>query len=145
MRFSALAIPFLRRISEALSKSPPDSSSARLQSIIPAPVRVRSSLTSLEEIVVLAIVSNRVNSGVNSKAAAHGLQGLRAAENASGPGSYAPVSLAAPGAAVSATPSASASVLSRAAIASGLGRRLRRGRRRFRSASASPSLPASVL
>jgi len=31
-----------------------------LQSIIPAPVRVRSSLTSFGEIVVLAIVSNRV-------------------------------------------------------------------------------------
>ena len=39
--------------------SPPDSSRARLQSIIPAPVRRRSSLTSFGEIVVLAIVSNQ--------------------------------------------------------------------------------------
>ena len=78
-------------------------------------------------------------------AAAPGLHGPRAAEMPAVRADQAPESLAAPGAAVSATPSASASVLSRAAMASGLGRRLRRGLRRLRSASASPSLPASVL
>src|SRR5688572_24126755 len=45
-RFSALAIPFLRRYSTAFSMSPAVSSSAFLHSIIPAPVRRRSSCTS---------------------------------------------------------------------------------------------------
>src|SRR5256712_6046697 len=44
-RVSALAAPFLRSTSTAFSRSPPASSSARLQSIIPAPVRARSSAT----------------------------------------------------------------------------------------------------
>src|SRR6266550_2463791 len=44
-RFSALAAPFLRRMSTALSRSPPHSCSALLQSIMPAPVRARSSAT----------------------------------------------------------------------------------------------------
>ena len=79
-RFSALAMPFFRRISDALSMSPPASSRARLQSIIPAPVRARSSLTSFGEIVTLAMSSNRVIHGVNSKAAARGPHGPGAAE-----------------------------------------------------------------
>src|SRR5574341_594533 len=45
-RLSALVMFFLRRISAALSKSPPASSSALLQSIIPASVRARSSAIS---------------------------------------------------------------------------------------------------
>jgi len=59
VRFSALAIPFFRRISEAFSMSPPDSSSARLQSIMPAPVRALSSLTFFGDTIVLAIISNQ--------------------------------------------------------------------------------------
>src|SRR5436853_664349 len=54
-RFAACAWPFTRRISIALSTSPSDSTSALLQSIIPAPVRSRSSLTSLAEIVASAM------------------------------------------------------------------------------------------
>jgi hypothetical protein len=46
-RFSALAIPFLRRKSTAAAMSPLFSSRAFLQSIMPAPVRWRSSWTSL--------------------------------------------------------------------------------------------------
>src|SRR6266536_1551092 len=45
-RLVALAWPLIRSHSTAWSKSPPDSSSARLQSIIPAPVRSRSLFTS---------------------------------------------------------------------------------------------------
>ena len=48
-----LARPFSRRYFLAASRSPPVSSSARLQSIIPAPVASRSSLTALAEIVLL--------------------------------------------------------------------------------------------
>src|SRR2546426_7166864 len=44
-RVSALAAPFFRSTSTAFSRSPPASWSARLQSIIPAPVRARSSAT----------------------------------------------------------------------------------------------------
>src|SRR5688500_9820201 len=43
--FAALARPFFWMISAAFSASPPASTSAFLQSIIPAPVRSRSSLT----------------------------------------------------------------------------------------------------
>ena len=50
-RFSALAAPFERRSSTAFSMSPPVSSSAFLQSIMPAPVRSRSSATSFAVIV----------------------------------------------------------------------------------------------
>ena len=49
-RLSALAMPFLRRISTALSMSPLASCRAALQSIIPAPVRARSSATIFAEI-----------------------------------------------------------------------------------------------
>ena len=49
-RLAAFAWPFTRRISTALSTSPSASSSAALQSIIPAPVRSRSAFTSLAEI-----------------------------------------------------------------------------------------------
>ena len=44
-RFAAFAAPFARRMSTAASMSPPVSSSALLHSIIPAPVRSRSSFT----------------------------------------------------------------------------------------------------
>src|SRR5256885_4410570 len=52
----ALAIPFVRRIVSALSKSPPASSSARLQSIMPALVFSRSCLTILGSIAVLVLI-----------------------------------------------------------------------------------------
>src|SRR5436305_12803809 len=54
-RFAACAWPFTRRISIALSTSPLASTSAPLQSIIPAPVRSRSSFTSLAEMVASAM------------------------------------------------------------------------------------------
>src|SRR3954451_16810227 len=54
-RFAACAWPFTRRTSIALSTSPPASTSAFLQSIIPAPVRARSSFTSLAEMVASAM------------------------------------------------------------------------------------------
>src|SRR5579864_181907 len=47
---SALAIPFVRKIVSAFAKSPLASSSARLQSIIPAFVLSRSCLTNLGSI-----------------------------------------------------------------------------------------------
>ena len=49
-RFAALAMPFSRRRTTAASMSPFVSCSARLQSIIPVPVRSRSSRTSWAEI-----------------------------------------------------------------------------------------------
>ncbi len=45
-RRAAFVAYLTRRISSALARSPPASSSAFLQSIIPAPVRARSSATS---------------------------------------------------------------------------------------------------
>src|SRR3954453_16478816 len=48
-RLAACAWPFTRRISIALSRSPPDSCSAFLQSIMQAPVRSRSAFTSPAE------------------------------------------------------------------------------------------------
>src|SRR3954452_21621446 len=54
-RFAACAWPFTRRISIALSTSPFASTRAPLQSIIPAPVRSRSSFTSLAEMVASAM------------------------------------------------------------------------------------------
>ena len=51
-RLAASAMPFSRSNVRAASRSPPVSSSARLQSIIPAPVWSRSSFTRLAEIVV---------------------------------------------------------------------------------------------
>src|SRR3954451_2975541 len=54
-RFAACAWPFTRRTSIALSTSPFASTSAPLQSIIPAPVRSRSSFTSLAEMVASAM------------------------------------------------------------------------------------------
>ena len=150
-RFSALAIPFLRRISPAFSMSPPASSSARLQSIMPAPVRARSSLTSFGEIVALAIVSSRVQSGVNSKPPLTARTGQeRRMLRERGPPRLHPAQGTAPPRSLGPRRRRrlgrppSASVLSRAAMASGFGRRFRRGRRRLRS-SLSPSLPASVL
>ena len=53
LRFAACAIPFSRRSVTASSTSPFVSSSARLQSIIPAPVFSRSSLTRSAEIIVM--------------------------------------------------------------------------------------------
>src|SRR5271169_4154870 len=52
---AALASPFLRSQSTAASISPPVSVSAFLQSIMPAPVRSRSSFTSAAEIVAIVI------------------------------------------------------------------------------------------
>src|ERR687891_572922 len=51
-RLPACAIPRSRRSVRAASRSPSVSTSARLQSIIPAPVRSRSSLTSAAGISV---------------------------------------------------------------------------------------------
>src|SRR5918994_2691574 len=53
-RPAAEARPFVRRISSALSMSPSASCSAFLQSIIPAPVRSRSSLTCFAVISAIA-------------------------------------------------------------------------------------------
>src|SRR5436189_5747195 len=50
VRFAAEAWPFTRRISIALSTSPLASARAALQSMMPAPVRSRSALTSAAEI-----------------------------------------------------------------------------------------------
>src|SRR5688500_934572 len=50
---AAAASPFLRRIFLASSKSPPDSTSAFLQSIIPTPVSARSRATSFELISMI--------------------------------------------------------------------------------------------
>src|SRR5205814_2316177 len=59
--------PLMRRISTALSKSPPASSSAFLQSIIPEPVRSRSFLTSaavkFDMLLSLRLVSGFDDSG----------------------------------------------------------------------------------
>src|SRR5712691_7922312 len=49
LRLAADACPLTRRISIALSMSPPASARAALQSMIPAPVRSRSALTSVAE------------------------------------------------------------------------------------------------
>src|SRR3954462_6269266 len=57
-RLAACAWPFTRRISTALSTSPPASWSARLQSIIPAPVRSRSAFTSPAETCAASISAN---------------------------------------------------------------------------------------
>src|SRR5436190_7156282 len=57
-RFSALAAPFLRRMSTALSRSPPHSCSALLQSIMPAPVRARSSATSFVGISFTEVIAS---------------------------------------------------------------------------------------
>src|SRR5262245_28173229 len=51
-RLAAWASPFFRRISTAFSRSPPDSSSAALQSIMPAPVLSRSSLTAAADAAI---------------------------------------------------------------------------------------------
>src|SRR4051794_27031626 len=53
-RLAACAWPFTRRISIALSRSPPASTSAPLQSIMPAPVRSRSSFTSFAEMSAMS-------------------------------------------------------------------------------------------
>ena len=53
--FSAAATPRSRSKATALSRSPPVSSSARLQSMKPAPVRSRSSLTSPAEISAMLV------------------------------------------------------------------------------------------
>src|SRR5690606_20052955 len=52
--FSALEMPFLRSQSAAAWRSPPVSASAFLQSIMPAPVISRSSLTSAAETLIIA-------------------------------------------------------------------------------------------
>src|SRR5680860_8311 len=54
---SAVAIPLVRRSFSAVSPSPPASSSAFLQSIMPAPVLSRSSFTSLALILISTPVS----------------------------------------------------------------------------------------
>ena len=56
LRFAAWAWPFTRRISTALSTSPPASVRAALQSIIPAPVRSRRAFTSLALISTVSTV-----------------------------------------------------------------------------------------
>src|ERR1051325_9270242 len=57
-RFSALTAPLLRSASAALSRSPPVSSSAFLQSIMPAPVRARSSATNFAGISFTVAISS---------------------------------------------------------------------------------------
>ena len=57
-RLAACARPFLRRISTAFSMSPPDSSSAALQSIMPAPVLSRSSFT-CAAVAAISLLRNR--------------------------------------------------------------------------------------
>src|SRR5205823_10695292 len=59
-RFCACAMPFSRSSVTAASMSPFVSWSARLQSIIPAPVRSRSSLTSAAEISAIGLVLRRL-------------------------------------------------------------------------------------
>ena len=64
--------PFSRRSLRAASRSPPVSSSARLQSIIPAPVCSRSSLTRLAEISVTVPTPSARGLGRRRLAAAGG-------------------------------------------------------------------------
>src|SRR5262245_31085911 len=52
----ALAIPLVRRIASALAKSPEASSRARLQSIMPALVFSRSSLTTFGSIAAFVLI-----------------------------------------------------------------------------------------
>jgi hypothetical protein len=52
---SALEIPFLRSQSTASTMSPPVSISAALQSIMPAPVKSRSSLTCAAEMLIVCL------------------------------------------------------------------------------------------
>src|SRR5262245_41755382 len=54
--FAALAMPFVRKIVSAFSRSPPLSTRARLQSIKPALVFSRSCLTSFGSISVVAFI-----------------------------------------------------------------------------------------
>src|SRR5215468_4856405 len=54
--FAALAMPFVRKIVSAFSKSPPLSTRARLQSMNPALVFSRSCLTSFGSISVVAFI-----------------------------------------------------------------------------------------
>src|SRR5438067_6409333 len=68
-RFAALAIPFSRRRTIAASMSPFVSCRARLQSIIPAPVRSRSSLTSAAEISAICLLLRRRDGGVRLRRA----------------------------------------------------------------------------
>src|SRR5207248_2739747 len=56
--FAAVAMPFVRRIVSAFSKSPPLSTRARLQSINPALVFSRSCLTSFGSISVVAFITS---------------------------------------------------------------------------------------
>jgi len=56
--FSALTMPVLRSHSIAASMSPLFSTSAFLHSIMPAPERSRSSLTSWAEILLIGIPQN---------------------------------------------------------------------------------------
>src|SRR5690606_34871800 len=58
-RFAAFAAPFARRRSTAFSMSPPVSSSAFLHSIIPAPVRSRSSFT-CSAVIAISLLSSPV-------------------------------------------------------------------------------------
>src|SRR5699024_7015032 len=64
--FSALARPLLRSCSTAASMSPSVATSAFLHSIMPAPVRSRSSLTCDAEILIALskLLANRVRSGL---------------------------------------------------------------------------------
>ena len=55
--------PLMRRSSTALSKSPSASSSAFLQSIMPAPVRSRSCLTSAAVKLAMTLSSDRIGGG----------------------------------------------------------------------------------
>src|SRR5699024_4202271 len=64
--FSALARPLLRSCSTAASMSPSVATSAFLHSIMPAPVRSRSSLTCAAEILIALskLLANRIRSGL---------------------------------------------------------------------------------
>src|SRR3546814_20592302 len=81
---SADAKPFLRSQSTAASKSPPVSTSAFLQSIMPAPVFSRSSLTK-PAVISAMIQSSRLSSSVRHRHSGTGLQMRRQALSAGSP------------------------------------------------------------
>src|SRR2546429_2232035 len=140
-RLSALAAPLVRSTSTAFSRSPAVSSSAFLQSIIPAPVRARSSATSFAGIsfTVATLLTLRKNAALAPLGSEGGGRlstetgNVRAQPSPSAP----PLDSAGAGAGAS-------SVLSRAAIASGFGRRLRRPGLFFFLPSPPPPTPPSA-
>src|SRR5437588_3623600 len=76
-RFAAVAMPCSRRSRLAASRSPFVSCSARLQSIIPAPVWSRSSLTSFAEISAIGALLCVCGSRLRSRLFGSGLLGGR--------------------------------------------------------------------